>query len=79
MLLFGRLKNRVVLDEANPDHATRKWITVVAAMAGIAAVLMALEGILVAVTSPILGNLVFLAVVLASLGGLSLLSRRLFP
>ena len=79
MLLFGRLKNRVVLDEVSPDSATRKWITVVAAMAGIAAVLMALEGILVVVSSPILGNLIFVAVVLASLGGLSLLSRRLFP
>jgi hypothetical protein len=79
MLLFGRLKNRVVLDEVYPDHATRKWIIVLTAMAGIAAVLMALERILVVVTSPIMGNLIFVAVVLASLGGLSLLSRRLFP
>jgi hypothetical protein len=79
MLLFGRMKNRVVLDEVYPDSATRKWITVVAAMAGSAAVLMALEGILVVVASPILGNLLFAAVVLVSLGGLSLLSRRLFP
>jgi hypothetical protein len=79
MLLFGRLKNRVVLDEVYPDSAARKWITVVAAMAGIAAVLMALEGVLVVVASPILGNLIFVAMVLASLGGLSLLSRRLFP
>jgi hypothetical protein len=79
MLLFGRLKNRVVLDEVYPDSATRKWITVVAAMAGIAVVLTALEGILVVVTSPLLGNLLFVAVVFASLGGLSLLSRRLFP
>jgi hypothetical protein len=79
MLLFGRMKNRVVIDEVYPDHATRKWIAVLAAMAGIAVVFMALEWILVAVTSPIPGNLVFAAVVLASLGGLSLLSRRLFP
>jgi hypothetical protein len=71
MLLFGRLKNRVVLDEVYPGAATRKWITVVAAMAGIAAALMALEGVL--------GNLIFVAVVVASLGGLSLLSCRLFP
>ena len=35
MLLFGRLNHRVVLDEVYPDSATRKWITVVAAMAGI--------------------------------------------
>jgi hypothetical protein len=78
MLLFGRMKNRVVLDEVYPESATRKWIAVVAAMAGIAAVLIALEGILVAVTSPLAGNLLFGAVVLASLCGLSLLSRRLF-
>jgi hypothetical protein len=35
MLLFGRLNSRVVLDEVCPDSASRKWITVVAAMAGI--------------------------------------------
>jgi hypothetical protein len=34
MLLFGRLNSRVVLDEVYPDSATRKRITVVAAMAG---------------------------------------------
>ena len=73
------MKYRVVLDEVYPDSATRKWITVVAAMGGSAALLMALEGILVIVASPILGNLLFAAVVLASLGGLALLSRRLFP
>ena len=79
MLLFGRMKNRVVIDEVYPEHAARKWIAVLAAMAGIAAVLMALEGILVAVTSPLIGNLLFVAAVLASIGGLSFLSRRLFP
>ncbi len=79
MVLFGRLKHRVVLDEVHPDSATRKWITVVAAVAGIAAALMALEWILVAVTSVLVGTLSFAAVVLALLGGLSRLSCRLFP
>jgi hypothetical protein len=71
MLLFGRMKHRVVLDEVYPDHSTLKWIAVLASMAGIAAVLIVIEGIF--------GNLIFVAVAAASLGGLLLLSRRLFP
>jgi hypothetical protein len=71
MLLFGRMKHRVVLDEVYPEHATRKWITVLVAIAGIAALLIAAERIL--------GNLVFAAVTAVLLGGVVLLSRRLFP
>ncbi len=71
MLLFGRMKHRVVLDEVYPDHSTLKWITVIASMAGIAAALIAIQGIL--------GSLIFAAVTVALLGGLVLLSRRLFP
>ena len=71
MLLFGRMKHRVVLDEVYPERSTLKWIIVVASIALIAALLMAVEGIL--------GNLIFVAVLLASIGGLMLISRRLFP
>jgi NAD(P)-dependent dehydrogenase (short-subunit alcohol dehydrogenase family) len=71
MLLFGRMKHRVVLDEVYPEHATRKWIAVLVAIAGIAALLIAVERIL--------GNLVFAAVTAVLLVGVFLLSRRLFP
>jgi hypothetical protein len=71
MLLFGRMKNRVVLDEVYPEHSTRKWIAVLVSIAAIAAALMVIEGIL--------GSLVFVAVTVALLGGVFLLSRRLFP
>ncbi len=71
MLLFGRMKHRVVLDEVYLDHSTLKWIAPLASMAGIAAVLIGIEGIL--------GNLIFVAVMVASFGGLSLFNRRLFP
>ncbi len=71
MLLFGRMKHRVVLDEVYPDHVTLKWIAVLAVVAGIAAALMVIEGML--------GIPVFVAVVAVSVGGLVLLCRRLFP
>jgi hypothetical protein len=71
MLLFGRMKHRVVLDEVYPEHATRKWITVLVAVAAITALLIATQGFL--------GNLVFVAVMVVLLGGVFFLSRRLFP
>jgi hypothetical protein len=79
MVLFGRMKHRVVLDEVYPESTTLKWVAVIATMAVTAGALAVLQYILVLRTSLLAGSALFVAVLAALVGGLCALSRRLFP
>jgi len=79
MLLFGRMKHRVVLDEVHPESATLKWVAVIAAMAAVAVALALVHRLLVLSMSPHLGNGLFVGLLAVLVAGISALSRRLFP
>lgn len=79
MLLFGRMRHRVVLDEVRPESATPKWVAVIAAIAVIAATLAVAQLVLVRATSPLLGNVLFIGLLAVLVAGIFALSRRMFP
>ena len=84
MALFGRMragrtKRRLVLDEVHPEYGTQKWIAVLATMAAVTALLMGIRHLLTVATPFPLGDLLFAALLIVSVGGLALLSRRIFP
>ena len=79
MALFGRMKRRVVLDEVHPESGTLKWIAVIVTMAAIFGLLMGIRHILILTASFPLADLLFAALLIASISGLTVLSRRIFP
>jgi len=79
MVLFGRLRGRVVLDEVRPGSRRRKWATIMTTITGTAALLIGIRWILVSAASFPLGSVAFLAVVAAAVCALWVGACRVFP